>query len=101
MTKTHLVFRNVSKYCELFVDKLGSCYCVSCFDCVIRCKVVVFAGVKDNSAVSDDYSGHELVNQCSLHVDVSEQDAVDCVVKHNVKSFKSTHCSDFRHAHAG
>ena len=101
MAETHLIFRDVSEYSELFIDELGSCYCMSCFDGIVCCEVVVFTGVEDDTAVADDNSGHELVNQRSLHVDISEEDAVDSVVKHNVKSFESTHCSDFRHAHSG
>ena len=80
MTQTHLLFFDVCKYCELFVDELGSSNGMSCFISIICCEVVIFAGVEDDTTVSDDYSGHILVNQCSLHVDISEQNAVDCVV---------------------
>ena len=101
MAQTHLLFRNVCQNRKLFVDELGSSYSVCSFDCIICGQVVIFTGVEDNTAVTDDDSGHVLVNQSSLHVDVSEQDAVDCVVQHNIQSFQCAHCSDFRHAHAG
>ena len=101
MSETHLSLRDVSEYCELFVDELGSSYSVSGFDSIICGEVVILAGVEDDSAVSDDYTGHELVYQSSLHIDVSEKNSVNSVVQHYVKSFKSSHCSDLRHAHSG
>ena len=69
--------------------------------CVGSGEVVVLAGVDDYTCEAVDDAAHELVHECALHVDVAEQDAVECVVEHDIETFEGTHCGDFRHTEAG
>ena len=86
VAQTHLLFGNVCQHCKLLVDELRCRYRVRCFDSIVGREVIILAGVEDDAAVADDYAGHVLIDQRSLHVDVSEQDAVDGVVQHNVQT---------------
>ena len=85
----------------LLVDELRNGYCVCGIKGIVRGQVVIFPGVEDDAAVTDDDSGEELVDECPLHVDISEEDAIEGIVEQHVQSFHGTHGSDLRHAHAG
>ena len=101
MAQTHLLFLDVSQYGELLVDELGRQYGVSVLVCIVCGQVVVLAGVEDDIGITDDNSGEVLVDQCSLHVDISEQDPVDSVIEHDVQTLDRTHGCDLRHTHSG
>ena len=63
-------------------------------------QVVVLAGIDDDAGKAVDDTAEVLVNQRALHVDVAEQDAVQCVVEHHVEAFEGAHGGDLRHAEA-
>ena len=64
-------------------------------------EIIVLAGVDDHAGVSVDGAGEVLVHQGALHVDVSEQDAIQGVVEHHVQALEGAHGGDLGHAQAG
>ena len=97
VTQTHLLFGETCQKSKLFVDEVGGKHCVSLLYSVGGGEVVVLAGVDDNACIAVYYAAHELVNKRALHIDVAEQDTVESIVEHHVKTLKGTHSGYFGH----
>ena len=98
VAQSHLPFLNIRKHRELLVDELRCGYRMRSLISIVCRQVVILTRVKYDSAVTDDYTAHKLVNDSPLHIDVAEEDSVDSVVKHYVESLESAHGRNLRHA---
>ena len=101
VSQTHLLLRQTGDQRQLLVDQVGSQHGVGLLDGIGRGQVVVLTRVDDYTGESVDYTRHELVDERTLHVDIAEQDTVECVVEHDVESLQCTHGCDFRHTETG
>ena len=64
-------------------------------------KIVILTSVDDNAGKAIDDTAEVLVNQRALHIDVAEQDSVQCIVEHHIQSFQGTHGGNLGHAETG
>ena len=100
MTQTHLLLGQACHEGQLLVDEVRSQHRVRSLDGIGGSQVVVLASVDDNSGKAIDDAAHVLIDERALHVDVTEQDAVECVVKHDIKALKGTHDGNLGHTQA-
>ena len=101
VSESHLFLGKTGYESQLLVDDVGGQYGVGSLDCIGSGQVVVLSGIDDDSGKSVDHPGEELVYHRSLHVDVAEQDAVERIIEHHVKSLKCTHYGYLGHTQAG
>ena len=86
---------------ELLVEELAGQDRVGLLHRVRRGQVVVLARVDDDAREGVDPAGEALVDQRPLHVDVTEENAVEGVIEHHVQPLQGAHGGDLRHAEAG
>ena len=98
MAQTHLLLTHAGTQSESLVQELRSQNGMSAGDSIVGGQIVVLTGIDDNAGITIDDTREVLVNDGTLHVDVTEQDAVQRVVQHNIQTLQSAHSGDLGHA---
>src|SRR5258706_15901319 len=86
MPKAHLLGRYTSNLSETFVDELGSDNCMLSFEGVSSRQIIVFTCIDNNTSSRVDTARKELIDQRALHVYIAENNTVESVIEHHVKS---------------
>src|SRR5258706_3263046 len=86
MPKTHLLGRYAGNLSETFVDELGSDDCMLSFERVSSRQIIVFTCIDNNTGSRVDTARKELIDQRALHVYIAENNTVEGVIKHHIKS---------------
>src|SRR5690554_8193890 len=85
MAQSNLPGLKTSGQSQLLIDELRSGNGVGLLHCIGCGEVIVLTSVYDYSRIGIYYPGKVLVNQGSLHIDITEQTAVQSIVDHHIQ----------------